>query len=232
MARYKRYICIIIAVSVIVSIFLPGYMLSVAAIEASTASSETLDYQVVFESQMFLQSSDHPSSDKKELQSVAVSDSGCYLLVYSGKSSHYYIDVYDKEGQEINEIIIREAGDIIAMFDASENVVIYPFRRKVFICINNSGEYLYAFHTELDKEILQMVDGSTSFTKRVNNKLYVFSSNLLKKSFTLTTSQGEILYSCSSISSFHIVVITLICAVMASSWYEINKRKRKNTNEL
>ena len=226
MARCQRYVCIAIAFLVIVLIFLSGYMLSVSAVDSSATSKEILDYQAVFESQIFLQSSNHLSSDKKELQSVAVSDSGCYLLVYSGKASRYYIDVFDKEGQEINEIILREAGSIVAMFDASDNVVIYPFRRNIFICLNHRGEYLYAFHTELDKETLQMVDGSISSEKSVNDKRYVFSSNLFKKSFTLTTSQGETLYSCSSISSFLIVAIALICAIWASSWYEINKRKK------
>lgn len=232
MARYQRYVCIAIVVLVIVSIFLPGYMLPVSAVDSSATSNEILDYQAVFESQIFLQSSNHLSSDKKELQSVAVSDSGCFLLVSSGKASCYYIDVFDKEGQEINEIILREAGSIIAMFDTSDNVVIYLFRRNIFICLNHSGEYLHAFHTELDRETLQMVDGSTPFEKSVNNKLYVFSNTLFKKSFTVTTSQGEILYSCSSINSFLIVVIALICAIGASSWYEISKQKKKNTNEL
>lgn len=232
MARHQRYVCIAIVVLVIVSIFLPGYMLSVSAVDFSAMNKEALDYQAIFESQIFLQSSNRLSSDKKELESVAVSDSGCYLLVYSGKESRYYIDVFDKEGQEINEIILREDGSIIAMFDASDNVVIYPFRRNIFICLNHSGEYLYAFHTELDREMLPMVDGSISFEKSVNDKSFVFSSNVFKKSFTLTTSQGEILYSCSSTSSFLVVVIALICVILACGWYEINKWKKEKANEL
>ena len=192
----KKLIRIVIIILIQITMFISSLCYHVSATAVNVKSGPVCSYQQQY-NHIFDSISYTPYSEGEELNGVAVSTTGSFVLVYSSGITHY-VDVYDSLGTFQREYIISEDGHVLATFDEHDNTILYLIRENILIKVGATGEYLSAASCLNKSELIDALSALDSFTTTCDGISYEFTGknpfNSSSQMFTVRNAGGEILF--------------------------------------
>ena len=141
-----------------------------------------------------------PYDGNGDLDGVAISPRGEFLLVHSSGMEHF-VDIYSSAGVFLTGYKLIHAGNVLATFDEDDNtlVVFYLVRENLFVKAHKDGTFITAFIGENISEIVDELSALDGFSKTYSGITYEFIGknpfNKNSQRITLTDTNGVVLYS-------------------------------------
>lgn len=200
------------------------------------SKANIVDMKSNYEETMLLQVSDEEYTGNGELESVYVSKEGWFALAFTEAAEHH-INIFNQECQFVRHFYIQESGLLLVMFDESDNhIVLFPFRDRMLIKIDLSGNYLSAWSVNNDdaSELIDQLSMRKDFRQEVNGNIYTLNIGIIfpKKGpeFYVTNRTGEELYRYTQGTTFSDESLKFnfnIYVCVGCVWFLIYLRKRK-----
>lgn len=158
------------------------------------------DYKKQYEETVFEEVTSKPYDGAGDLDGIAISPQGGFLLVHSSGLDHY-VDIYSSVGMFQRGYKLTCAGNILATFDEENTtiVVFYLVRENLFIKVNEDGTFISTSIGNNISEIVNDLSALDGFSVTHSGITYEFIGkkpfNKNSQRITLTDANGVVLYS-------------------------------------
>lgn len=197
---------------------------------------DNINHKKQYEEKIFEGVMEKPYDGAGDLDGIAISPRGEFLLVHSSGMAHF-VDVYNSAGVFLVGYKLIHAGNVLATFDEGGNthVVFYLVRENLFIKAHKDGTFITAYIGENIGEIVDELSALDGFSKTHSGITYEFIGkkpfNKNSQRITLTDANGVVLYSYAPNTTyeffFNIATVILI-VIIGVIWLIVFIRERRN----
>ena len=163
-------------------------------------SVDGANYKKQYEETIFEEVTAKPYDGAGDLDGIAISPQGGFLLVHSSGLDHY-VDIYSSVGMFHRGYKLTGAGNILATFDEEDTsiVVFYLVRENLFIKAHEDGTFISTSIGNNISEIVNDLSALDGFSETHSGITYEFIGknpfNKNSQRITLTDTNGVVLYS-------------------------------------
>ena len=196
-------------------------------------STDGAYYKKQYEETIFEEVTTKPYDGAGDLDGIAISPQGGFLLVHSSGIDHY-VDIYSSAGMFHSGYKLTCDGNVLATFDEGDPAIIvfYLVRENLFIKVNEDGTFISTSIGNNISEIVNDLSALDGFSKTHSGITYEFigknSFNKNSQRITLFDANGDVLYSYApnTHEAFFNAATIILIAIIGVIWLIVFARGR------